>query len=133
MKKFLLILLMFFSLSASAQTKSTYSTINYSDWQLSNEGGYGVPSFYWKVTRSIRTNTLGQYKYDVFFFSNSFYNNGIEASTYVWGLSMNADGYNVCNGVWLVFKEAYSNNLVSFYSYNTQPNIIITWEGLSIY
>jgi hypothetical protein len=133
MKRILLILMMVLSFGASAQTKASYPTLVYSDWQLSNDGGYGIPSFYWKVTRSTRPNTLGQYKYDVLFFSNSFYNNGEAASTYVWGIKMNVDGYNVCNNVWLIFKDTYSNNLVSFYSYSLNPNIIITWEGLSVY
>lgn len=108
-------------------------TSTYIDWKLSNDGCYGCASFYWKVTRSYDYNT-NRYLFYIYFYSNSYYENTIWASTYLTGVYINVDNFYINKQpIWLLFKDVYTNQLTSFYSYNANPTIKITWTGMSIY
>lgn len=123
---------MSFAVNAQNKQQAIYQTVTYTDWQLSNKGCYGCPSFYWKTSRS-STKINGYWKYDLWFSSNSYYQNGILSSTYVNGITLNVDGYLVTSNIWLIFKDTYTNQLLSFYSVNYQPIIYLSWEGVRIY
>lgn len=130
---FVLMSLTFAQAQTYEQTSQTQTTVIYTDWRLSNDGCYGCASFYWKVNKTY-IPTYQTYQYDVCFYSNSFYANGVWASTYVWGLLVNVDGYYIHKEPsWLLFKEAMSNQVTSFYSVNANPNIVLTWQGIKLY
>ena len=124
MKKIILLLVLIFcSMFGYSQTASPN---DYIPWQLSNQGCYGCASFYWKVTK---TGT----QYDVWFTSNSFYQNGVYASTYLWGIKLFVDNVQINQPMWLLFKECYTNKLLTFSSANPQPTVILMWEGIKVY
>lgn len=138
---FLLLIALSFSINAQVQTKSYYrknETIQnqptlYIDWKLTNQGCWGCASFYWSVNRQY-IPSMGQYKFDIWFYSNSFYANGQWASTYVQGLYFFVDGYNLYKDpAWLLFKDKYTTTFTSFYTSNPTPVVKITWSSMSIY
>lgn len=135
MKKLLLsiIIVLFSLLPVQSQNANAVSNATqFTDWQLSNDGCWGCASFYWKITRTFQDD--GSYRFDIWFCSNSFYQNGTKASTYVQGIYINVDGYYIRNeSTWVLFKEVYSNQLTSFLTKNPYPKINMTWTGLSIY
>lgn len=114
-----------------ALMRANAQTFDYIPWQLSNAGCFGCASFYWKVTKTVDSN-VGSNRYDVWFSSNSFYPNGVFASTYVWGIQLYVDGKLLQEPAWLLFKEPYYNPLFSFESH-PQPVVALSWEGLKIY
>lgn len=138
MKNILLALFMLvtsFSFGQSNQmveyTQQQPVTQVYVDWQLSNQGCLGCASFYWKVNRTPLANG---WQFDIWWYSNSFYENGVRASTYVSGILVNVDGYLLRKDpVWILFKDQYSNQLTSFVSMNSNPKIYITWGAITIY
>lgn len=147
MKKLLTLILLFLSVNMYAQdnvpsnfssniqkTIQIPSTVVYTNWQLSNQGCYGCASFYWKINRTYIPE-YKSYQYDIWFLSNSFYQNGTLASTYVWGIIVNVDGLNLRNEpAWLLFKDtSYSNQVTSFTTSNSSAKIILSWQGLKIY
>src|SRR3990170_3036340 len=94
------------------QNQVEYTQINntqtYYEWQLSNAGCYGCASFYWKVGRTPIAG--GNWQFDLWFYSNSFYANGTWGSTYVNGIMVNVDGYYLRKDpVWILFKDKYAN------------------------
>jgi len=102
-------------------------TVDYSPWQLSNDGCFGCPSFYWKVTKTGN-------QFDLWFSSNSYYPNGAKSSTYVWGIQLYVNNIPMLSEpVWLLFYDPYSNILLSFQSRETNPKIFLKWDGLKIY
>lgn len=143
MKKFLLILLfsiLFFAfpINLSGQTKNqpyqkqqeTYKTVVYVDWQLSNEACYGCSSFYWRVTRSYEADAYGYYIFDFWFYSNSLYENGAWASTYVYDMYIQVDGYWLnSQPFWITFKDYYSPVMMRFKTVNPKPFINLIWGG----
>jgi hypothetical protein len=121
MKKLILFFaFMLFSFFSRAQM------VDYTGWQLSNQGCYGCASFYWKVTKT------GS-QYDVWFTSNSFYQNGEYASTYITDIRVFVDNVQINEPIWLLFKEAYTNKIFSFYTPNPQPMINLSWGDLKVY
>jgi hypothetical protein len=138
---FLLMFVMYTSTEAQVQTKTYYKNSNnyqpgvgtYIDWQLTNQGCYGCASFYWMVNRSF-IPSMNQYRFDMWFYSNSYYTNGVWASTYVQGLYFNVDGYFLYKDPsWLLFREKYSSTYTSFYTSNATPVIKISWSSMSVY
>jgi hypothetical protein len=136
----LIIFILFTTLSVWGQgiqqagTYPVYQTDTYTEWQLSNPGGYGVASFYWKTTRSQSKNYYGQYNFDIWFYSNSYYRTGGLASTYVWGIYVNSDGkYTNRTPSWILFRDVSTNQVINFSSFNPNPIIILSWQGLSIF
>jgi hypothetical protein len=118
-------------------TKSSFeqneSTVVYIPWRLTNDGCFGCASFWWLVNQTY-IPSQGQYRYDIWFSSNSYYANGVLASTYVQGLYFNIDGYNLYQEPsWLLFKEKFNSTLTSFYSSNPTPVVHMTWSSMKVY
>lgn len=115
-----------------------YDTEWYITWKLSNVGDWGVPSFYWGVSRSKEKTSEGYYIFDIWFYSNSYiwdYENSESkwVSTYVEGI------YVACNGtyvnsqpVWVTFREAYAYEGLRFYLKQHNPDIRLLWSKLAI-
>jgi hypothetical protein len=117
--------------SSNVKPTIVTNTQVYTDWQLSNNGGWGIPSFYWKVNRTLLPT--GYYQFDIFFQSNSYRVDGTYAHTYLTGVYVKSDGYFVRNEPsWVLFKEPYSNQLLNFISLNPTPIINITWQSMII-
>ena len=143
MVKYLLtLILLIFGLNLNAQinkidlntyNKSSNRIIEYTNWQLSNDGCYGCASFYWKVTRSSQMDINNQFRYDIWFYSNSVWPNGEQASTYVSDINLYVNGYKISYVPWILFKESYSNPLLSFYTSSYNPLILLTWGGKKIF
>lgn len=136
---FLIAFLLSCTTISEAQTQTYYKyrkqnqTEVYIPWKLTNDGCYGCASFYWLVDRTFlpANNT---YKFEIWFYSNSFYVNGTWASTYVQGLYFNIDGYNLYNEQsWLLFKNKYTSSLTTFFTPNPTPVIKMTWASLKVY
>ena len=134
MKKLLIILCLFFScLTSEAQFSGQSDKTIYIDWQLSNEGCYGCPSFYWGVTRSVSTTKDGYYIFDMWFYSNSTYTNGAWASTYVWGITLTIDNQLLnSEPTWILFKESFSPTTLRFKTRNSAPYVRIKWQGSKV-
>ena len=113
--------------------QNTYKVVDYLGWQLSNDGCYGCPSFYWKVTKSVYPDTYGYYIYDFWFYSNSLYPQGGWASTYVYDIFIKVDGYWINSGAfWITFKEEYNPTMMRFKTVNKAPYINIQWGGQKV-
>ena len=129
-------LILFFLLLIPFISKSQESTQGvsgeevYSDWKLSNQGGFGISSFYWRITRIEESE--GVYKYSIWFYSNNVYPNGLQASTYVSGLSVYVNGSMIKTNIWVLFKTQYTNPLLDFES-GPDPVVVITWLSNKIY
>ena len=145
MKRILLFLVMLLSFANIAESQTytkSYSNQAYQqqsaptlyiDWKLTNDGCYGCPSFYWSVNKTY-VSSMGQYRFDIWFYSNSYYATGGWASTYVQGMYFNVDGYYLYKEPsWLLFKEKFNSTLTSFYTTNPNPVIKMTWESMSVY
>lgn len=129
----LIILMLSFSTVSSQSFYKKQQTETYIDWKLTNDGCYGCASFYWCVYRTW-IPSMQQYKFNIWFQSNSFYTNGQWASTYVQGLYFNVDGtYLYANPSWMLFKDKYTSTLSSFYTTNANPFIKMTWSSMSVY
>lgn len=127
MKKLFLIALLFLS-SLTMSSQNTYIP-----WKLTNNGCFGCASFYWMVTQTYMPD-MAKYKYDIWFYSNSFYSNGNWASTYVQGLYFTVDGFNLYKDPsWILFKDKYCAALTTFYTPNPAPIVQLTWSTISIY
>jgi len=134
MKKILSILLLIFCLSFPSEIKAqSQPTVTYIDWQLSNNACNGCAAFYWKANRTYFP-TQQIYKFDLWFSSNSFYSNGVWASTYLGGIIIYSDDIPMnANSFWLLFKDQSTSGLSTFYSTNPNPYIKITWQNLTVY
>ncbi|MEK6932765.1 MAG: hypothetical protein AABW56_03135 [Nanoarchaeota archaeon] len=150
MKKLLLILLtLFISFNISKgqnnqlknqiqqqyhQQNNTYETEVYIDWKLSNEGGYGIPSFFWLITRSRQTYN-GYYLFDVWFYSNSYLwdyysNQPIWSYTYVNNIYLLLYGeYANKEPVWVTFQGKFTYNGLRFYSMNKFPRVNLIYDN----
>lgn len=146
-KLFLCVLLLLSFLKTEAQIPQQYnqynnaqfrqdqssSTVVYIPWRITNEGCYGCPSFYWSVNETY-VPSVGQYKFDIWFYSNSYYATGGWASTYVQGLYFKIDGYYLYQEPsWLLFKDKYTSSLTTFYTTNPAPTVNITWTSMKVY
>ena len=135
MKKILSILLLLFCLTFTSEIKAQNqpAVVTYIDWQLSNNACNGCAAFYWKANRTYFPNQQ-VYKFDLWFSSNSFYNNGIWASTYLGGIIIYSDNTQMnANSFWLLFKDQSTSGLSTFYSTNPNPYIKMTWQNLTVY
>lgn len=140
MKKILIFFVLFMlAFSNVSEAQSAYygkvqaeQTEVYLPWRLTNDGCFGCASFYWLVNRTYLPT--GNYKFEIWFYSNSYYTNGVWASTYVQGLYFNVDGYNLYNDPsWLLFKDKYTSGLSTFYTVNPYPVIKMTWSSMRVY
>ena len=68
------------------------------DWRLSNPACNGCGSFYYAITRTLSPDDLGRYYFYLLIQSNSYYGNGVLATTYIKGFNMDvslSDGSQV--------------------------------------
>lgn len=146
MKKLLLILLIFFSLSNSfAQQNVHVDATNHSyDWKPSNNSCYGCGSFYYQISvdRASFYKT-GYYTFYVYFYGNSFYQNTYVASTYITGVNfylVSLDGRKqvVLQNMWFLLKPKSDNfdgvyNVAILYSKDPYQIIQLDWENVVPY
>jgi len=133
---FLIAFLLSFATISEAQTQTYYKkfqTDTYIPWKITNEGCYGCASFYWLVNRTFLPSN-NTYKFEIWFYSNSYYPNGAWASTYVQGLYFNVDGYNLyAEPSWVLFKDKYTSSLSTFFTPNPTPVVKMTWASMKVY
>jgi hypothetical protein len=84
MKK-LLIFLFFtlFFLTTKSQTEFNFSSSNYGQFQLSSQAFCGKGSLYCVITKSLYPNGFGNYCYQVYFATNSYFSDCNVSRTYV--------------------------------------------------
>jgi len=109
-----------------------YDVEQYSEWKLSNPGGYNIPSFYWCITRSIYKFN-GQYIFDVWFYSNSYvldyYGNSVWTYTYVNNIYVIVNGqYINKEPVWVTFQNKFTYDGLKFYSINKFPRVRLMFD-----
>jgi len=86
--KTLLLIIPFFFLSFN-NPQVTNSAIHFDkngqsyDWRLSNAACNGCGSFYYLINKSIQRDYNDNYYFYVYFWSNSFYGNGVLGSSYI--------------------------------------------------
>ena len=106
--------------------------IDYTNWELSNEGCWGCASFYWKVIKT-KTPINEDYYYYIYFYSNSFQTNGIWTSTYLWNIYLTVDKYKMnTEPVWITFRESFTPSMLWFKTKSSSPHIYFTWGGKKI-
>ena len=109
------------------------------NWQLSNQACYGCGSFYLAILRDNIPDEKGVYKLYVYFWSNSFYANGLKASTYITNINIyavDAQGNKklLLQPFWFLVKPKTDSfdgyNLIATISTTDPQQIIsITYEG----
>ncbi len=98
MKKFIIslffILLSFLPKAQTAtQIHIDHNNVTY-NWRSSGQSGYGLGCFYICVTRTTEPDAKGLYWFYFYAWSNSFYSNGLVASTYITNININAVDIN---------------------------------------
>jgi hypothetical protein len=83
MKRLLLILFLLISTIVLSQSEFNFNGTNYSSFQLSGQAFCGYGNVYCTVTRSTTTNQYGNYCYQIYFASNSYFSNCSVARTYI--------------------------------------------------
>lgn len=113
--------------------ENSYETEVYLNWVLSNEGGYGKPSFYWLITRS-KYKFEDYYLFDVWFYSNSYVWDYYLKQP-VWVYTYVSDIYVLLYGeyvnkepVWVTFQDKFTYNGLRFYSINKNPRVNLIYS-----
>ncbi len=83
MKKLLILLFTVFTLFSFSQTDFNFSALNYNQFLLSNQAYCGQGSLYCITTRSSYVNSYGNYCYQVYFATNSYFIDCNQSRTYV--------------------------------------------------
>jgi hypothetical protein len=106
---------------------------SYITWKQEYNGGNGLPSFYWMVTRSHQMDAYGRFYYKIYFYSNSRYPNGTWAGTYLYGITIYVNNMplNPNSKYWIMFKETYHNPYFGFWS-SHPPYIALSWDNILI-
>jgi hypothetical protein len=135
MKKIVFVLIFLFSAAVSySQSKLDYAA-DYIPWKISNPGCDGCASFYWRVSKQVLSD--GTFSFDVWFYSNSFYQstqtNNHAAATYVHNMRLIVDGVVQRTSQWMLFKSPEKNPQLNYVTTNPMPNISLEWDGLKIY
>lgn len=110
------------------------SEVAYMNWKQEYPGGNGLPSFYWMITRSHNTDSYGRFYYKIYFYSNSKYQNGVHAGTYITGVMIYVNGYPLQPELgkrWIMFKDTYHHGSFSFWA-PPNPSVTITWDNVTI-
>lgn len=113
------------------------------DWKLSNQACYGCGSLFLCVLKDKTTNAKGLYQFYVYLWSNSFYANGLKASTYVTNITIfavngNGDKTSILNIPYFVAKpktDIFNGwNLISTVTgADPQQVMQVTWGGIQAY
>ena len=113
------------------------------DWRKSNVECAGCGSFYYAVTRTPEPDYEGKYYYYLFFWSNSFYGNGTQASSYVTGVSVDAilssgESVHVFGPVDILAKpvtDYFDGVTYVGYVWGLEPDMVISvlWTSVQAY
>jgi len=113
------------------------------DWRLSNSPCNGCGSFYYAITRTPETDIEGKYYYYILAWSNSYYGNGILATTYIQDIDVDVilsdDSENHVLGPFYVIikpKTTTDDGIVYVgHVWSTEPDIIIKmrWGSVQVY
>jgi hypothetical protein len=83
MKRLLLILFLLISNISLSQSEYNFNGTNYGSFQLSGTAYCGFGNAYCTVTRSVSPNQYGNYIYQIYFASNSYFIDCNVARTYI--------------------------------------------------
>lgn len=143
LNKVLISLFLLLSLNNSAQNSVNVNTNRYNQWIQVGQTCYGCSSFYIMVVNDVAPRTDGLYYYSIFLWSNSFYNTGYVASTYVKNIKIYAK--DISGTQTFLLKTDYalvppksdyfegSYYLAYVYSGSAKQIIKITWDEIGIW
>jgi hypothetical protein len=83
MKKFLILLFVFISVISNAQSSFDFSGYEYNKFKVSGQALCGAGNAYCMVTRSQYQNQFGNYTYQIYFATNSYFGNCNPTRTYI--------------------------------------------------
>jgi hypothetical protein len=84
MKKFIFLLFFsFLTFFVKSQTEFNFNSTNYSQFQVSGTAQCGIGNVYCIITRSAEVNGYGNYCYQIYFATNSYFYNCSPARTYI--------------------------------------------------
>ena len=83
MKKFLILLFVFISIISNAQSSFDFSSYGYNKFKVSGQALCGAGNAYCMVTRSQYQNQFGNYTYQIYFATNSYFGNCNPTRTYI--------------------------------------------------
>jgi|LakMenEpi03Aug12_release.lakeMendotaPanAssembly.Ray.scaffolds.fasta_scaffold276170_3 hypothetical protein len=83
MKKFLILLFVFISIISNAQSSFDFSGYEYNKFKVSGQALCGAGNAYCMVTRSQYQNQFGNYTYQIYFATNSYFGNCNPTRTYI--------------------------------------------------
>jgi len=134
----ILLFLLSFNLKAQYNTQSIIiNSPNYNNWYQCEESGRGKASFFAAVSTSNVMAKDGYYYYDVFFYNNSFYRNGIECSTYIKNINYyiwNGDSWQkVYYQPYALVKQSGQFHAAYVYSFTKIYKIKIVWQDVLTY
>tara|TARA_R110000772_G_scaffold95789_1_gene194139 strand:+ start:9056 stop:9661 length:606 start_codon:yes stop_codon:yes gene_type:complete len=124
------------------------STIWISEWLTSDSGSseYGKGRFYYRFARSRSyVDKRGNYKYEVYFISDSYYNAGMyngnayRCATKIDEVGLYVNGQPYINDItgsgtfWIMFQGNFEQGIgdlrISFYNKNPNASVYITWSA----
>jgi len=137
-RNLLLILITFFYFNTSAQNSMVIYPSDYKNWMTSNQTCAGCGSFFVMVVNNpVPYN--GYYYYDVYLWSNSFYQNGYASSSYVKNIKIsimqpNGVYQNVLNIDYALVPPKSPSfdgyfHLAYVYSLSAQQRIKLNWSS----
>ena len=129
-----------FNKEISAQSTIIIDNSNYKTWQAYGNTCAGCGSFFVMVSNNpVPIN--GYYYYDIYFWSNSFYQNGYASNTYIKQINIYATGPNGVDNLVLKFPYAVvppKSNVFNgyfyvgyIYSFSAMQKIKISWVSAS--
>lgn len=83
MKNFLILLFVFISVISNAQSSFDFSGYEYNKFKVSGQALCGTGNAYCMVTRSQYQNQFGNYTYQIYFATNSYFGNCNPTRTYI--------------------------------------------------
>lgn len=117
------------------------------EWMASDSYGseYGKGRFYYRFARSSNYDMNGNYKYEVYFISDSYYdsymynsNNVYRCATKIDQVNLYVNGYPYINSItgsstfWLIFQGDFNQGVgdlrIAFYNRNPNLSVYITWS-----
>jgi hypothetical protein len=118
-----------------------------SEWLISDNGSsaYGKGRFYYRFARTNGYDRSGNYKYEVYFISDSYYNAGMyngtayRSATKIDEVRLFVDGQPYINDItasgafWIMFQGNFEQGIgdlrISFYNPNPNASVYITWSA----
>jgi hypothetical protein len=142
-KNILLILLLTFSIKVKGQNSITIYNNNYNTWNISNTTCSGCGSFYAMIVNTSIPDKSGLYYYDIYLWSNSFYQTGYASSSYVKNIqvfTIDPSGKETLvlkmDYALVPAKSEYFNGnffLAYVYSGSAMQTIELTWSDINVW